>query len=229
VFGKVAHVCMHTFLPDLIGTGSIVVDLGANDGDFAHAMIERFGCRVIAAEPVRDLLGRIQPHPLLQVLPVAVGGSNQSLSVNIYPSRCASVLGAVSVEEKAVTQSADMITLTEFLRRAGIDRMDLLKVDIEGAEIDMFDSCSDEELCLAMQITVEFHDFIYPEHLPAIRRICERMRDNGFAVLPFTFRNAADVLFINRESGVGRAEIAYLKSVSRYGRGLSRVLRRVAS
>lgn len=229
MFGKVAYVCLHSFLPDLIDADSIVVDLGANDGDFAHAMIERFHCRVIAAEPVRELLDRIQPHPLLQVLPVAVGGKNQQVSVNVFSSRCASVLGPMSPEESSATQLVEMITLTEFLRRAHVERIDLLKVDIEGAEIDMFASCSDEELQSARQVTVEFHDFIYPEQLPAIQRICERMRDIGFVVLPFTFRNAADVLFVSRETGIGRAEIAYLRSFARYGKGIVRRLRKIAS
>jgi hypothetical protein len=39
-----------------------------------------------------------------------------------------------------------MITLAELRRRTHARLVDLLKLDIEGAEIDLFDACSDEEL-----------------------------------------------------------------------------------
>ncbi len=58
-----------------------------------------------------------------------------------------------------------MITFRELRRRAGVDRIDLLKIDIEGAEIGMFDDCTDEELSSIGQITVEFHAFLFPNNM----------------------------------------------------------------
>ena len=46
-----------------------------------------------------------------------------------------------------------------------------MKVDIEGSEIGMFDSASDEDLCMCTQITVEFHVFVYPEQRPQVEAI----------------------------------------------------------
>jgi FkbM family methyltransferase len=203
------------------------VDLGAYDGDFAHAIIDRFHCRVISAEPVRELLDRIVPDPLLEVLPVAVGGKNQQISVNLFASRNASVLGAVHPGEDVRSQAVEMITLTELCRRSRANHIDLLKIDIEGAEIELIDSCSEMELKSCSQITVEFHDFLYPDMRPAVERIRERIGDLGFWVIPFSLDNS-DVLFLNRDSGVAAAEIAYLRSIVRYGKGIARRLRRIA-
>ena len=111
-----------------------------------------------------------------------------------------------------------MVTLRELRRRAGIDRIDLLKVDIEGAEIGMFDDCSDEELRSIGQITVEFHAFLFPEQQAAVTRIRERMAHIGFWVLPFSL-DSTDVLFLNRRTGVSSLAVAYLRSFVRYGRG----------
>jgi len=220
------QVCSHTFLPHLINSNSTVVDLGAHDGDFALAMLEQFHCRIASAEPVQELLDKIPPHPLLTVLPVAVGGKNQSISLNLFSSRCASVMGAVATDERAETYEVEMVTLEEFLRRAGVERVDLLKIDIEGPEIDIFNSCNDAFLKSVAQITVEFHDFIYPEHLPAIKAICSRMRRLGFWVIRFPLKNYADVLFLNRTTGVGAAEVAYLRTMTRLRLGVGRVLAR---
>jgi FkbM family methyltransferase len=228
MFRSTTRICDHTFLPGLLSTDAIVVDLGAFDGDFAHAIIDRFHCRVISAEPVKQLLDRIVPDPLLEILPVAVGGKNQQVSVNLFDSRNASVLGAIHPDEDAGLQTVEMITLTELCRRAGTKDIDLLKIDIEGAEIELIDSCSDQELKSCTQVAVEFHDFLYPDLRPAVERIRERMSDISFWVLPFSL-DSSDVLFLNKESSVSAAEVAYLRTVVRYGRGIARRLRRIAS
>jgi len=119
-----------------------------------------------------------------------------------------------------------MVTLAELRRRAGVGRIDLLKMDIEGAEIELFEACSDDELQAVMQITVEFHEFLYPEQAEAVARIKERMRRLGFWVLPFSLDNT-NVLFLNRKTGVGAVEVAFLRSFVRYGKGILRRGRRM--
>jgi FkbM family methyltransferase len=228
MFGSTARICEHTFLSRLIDQNSVVLDFGAFDGDFASAIIERFHCRVLSAEPVKELLERIQPQPLHRVLPVAIGGRNQMIEINIFNSGSSDAYGAIFANQGASPQAAEMVTLSEFCRRTAIDRIDLLKVDIEGAKIDMFEHCSDTDLQSAIQITTEFHDFVYPEQTHAVGRVRERMSDLGFWVLPFSLDNT-DVLFLNRRSGVSAPEVAYLRSVVRCGKGIVRRLRRIAS
>lgn len=218
-----ARISNHSFLPQLIDSNSIVVDLGAYDGDFSGEILRRFGCRVFAAEPVEELLSRVSPHPKLKLLPLAVGGQNQFVHLNVFATRCASVLPQKSAELKR-NQPIEMVTLRELRRRAAIDRIDLLKIDIEGAEIGMFDDCTDEELRSIGQITVEFHAFLFPEQQAAVSRIRRRMADIGFWVLPFSL-DSTDVLFLNRRTGVSSLAIPYLRTFVRYGRGIARRLR----
>jgi FkbM family methyltransferase len=225
VLGATACICNHSFLPRFIDRDSVVLDLGANRGDFAHAMIERFGCRVISAEPIRELYDAIPRHPLLQLVPFAIGGKNQLVPMNLFSSRCASVLGPISPQEDMALQPVEMITLGELRCRVGAERLDLLKLDIEGAEVDLFNACSDDELRSVMQITVEFHDFLYPELQSSVTQIRKRMHDIGFWVLPFSLDNT-NVLFVNRKIGVGAAEFLYLRTIVRYGKGIRRRLRR---
>ena len=220
-----ACICNHSFLPRWISKDSVVLDLGANYGEFAHAMIERFQCRVVSAEPVKELYECIRRHSLLELLPVAVGGENKLTTTNVFSARCASILGSTIPQECLKTQPVEMITLAELRRRTDSERVDLLKLDIEGAEIPLFDACSDEELQSVKQITAEFHDFLYPEQRKSVTRIRDRMSDIGFWVLPFSLDNT-NVLFVNRKTGMSLAEFAYLRTVVRYGNGALRRLRR---
>jgi FkbM family methyltransferase len=226
LLGTTVEICNHSFLPRFIDSGSVVVDLGANHGDFAHAIMRRFGCRVVAVEPVEELFNEIERDPRLELLPLAVGGRNQTIAMNVFQGRCASVLGPMVSDEPLTTQAIEMVTLAELRRRAGIGRIDLLKVDIEGAEVELFEACSNEELRSAMQISVEFHEFLYPEQAEAVVRIKKRMRGLGFWVLPFSLDNT-NVLFLNRRTGVGAVEVAFLRSFVRYGKGVVRRIRRM--
>jgi FkbM family methyltransferase len=212
-------------LDRLLGRESVVVDLGAHQGEFAHGMIERFGCKVVAAEPVETLYREIQPNALLNLLPVAVGGKNQSIEINVFERRCASVLGSIKSGEPQIKQVAEMVTLAELKRRAGITGIDVLKIDIEGAEIDLLGSCSDDELKTVKQMTVEFHEFLYPEQAKPVAEILERMRRLGFWVLPFSLDNT-NVLFLNKSTRVGPAEVAFLRTFVRFGKGIARRARR---
>jgi hypothetical protein len=54
------------------------------------------------------------------------------------------------------------------------------------------------------------------------------MSDIGFWVLPFSL-DSSDVLFLNKESGVSAAEVAYLRSVVRYGKGIVRRARAIVN
>lgn len=226
MLGTTIDICNHSFLPRFIDSGSVVVDLGANHGDFSHSIMQRFGCRVVAVEPVEELFHGIERDPKLELLPLAVGAKDQTITMNVFSGRCASVLGPMVSDEPLTTQPVEMVTLAELRRRTGVGQIDLLKMDIEGAEIELLESCSDDDLQSVMQITVEFHEFLYPQHADAIARIKHRMCGLGFYVLPFSLDNT-NVLFLNRKTGVGPVEVAYLRSFVRYGKGIVRRTRRI--
>jgi FkbM family methyltransferase len=225
MFSATETICNHTFLSRFINPASIVLDFGANHGEFCHGVIERFGCRVFSAEPLPELRDLILPHPLLQTYTVAVGGEDGDVVLKVSSKHGASIRGHLKAAESLADRSVPMVTFGGFLRLASIKHVDLLKVDIEGAEIGLFNSCSDEELRDIVQIAVEFHDFLYEDQRDFVVQIKKHLADIGFWVLPFSLDNS-NVLFLNRTSGVSLAEIAYLRTISRYGQGVMRRLRR---
>src|SRR5262249_10347793 len=72
------------------------------------------------------------------------------------------------------------------------------KLDIEGAELAVFDSCGDEFLRSVGQITVEFHEWAGVGTVADVRRIVRRLERLGFFVFSFGRNVYLDVLFINR-------------------------------
>ena len=75
------------------------------------------------------------------------------------------------------------MTLEAFCAEHSIDRIDLVKMDIEGAELDVFDTISSLLLQRIVQMTVDFHDFLQPADIPRIEAVIRRLRREGFWTL----------------------------------------------
>jgi FkbM family methyltransferase len=222
----VDSIASHTFLPRFINWSSTVVDFGAHQGEFSHGMLAQYRCRVFAAEPAPALYAEFPRHPNLTLLPVAITGKNGVADLNIFEGRCASILGKMNAAERSESAVVESVTLHEFKKRTGVSHIDLLKVDIEGSELEVIETASDEDLVGIDQVTVEFHDYMYPDHREPVKRAKRKLSSLGFWVVPLSLDNS-DVLCINRRLGVTAAEILWLQTVTKYSRGIVRRSRRM--
>jgi hypothetical protein len=116
------------------------------------------------------------------------------------------------------------VTLDDLLAEAG--EVALVKVDIEGAELDALLSVAADRLDRVDQLAVEFHDMADPQQAPRVEEVKRRLRGLGFLVLPFS-RDNADVLFVNRaRMDVGPAQRTWIAARYKYPNGLARMARR---
>jgi FkbM family methyltransferase len=220
--GELGCLCQHTYLANLLSADSTVLDFGANRGQFSFGIIQRHGCRVFALEPVSALREKIDSSPLLTLMALAAGGRSGKAGIRIFNSRCASLLEEKESEIVKAEEEVEVADFCEILRRVGTGRVDLLKVDIEGAELEMFASASDEDLLRCAQITVEFHDFIYPEQRAQVEATKRRLQSIGFMAINFR-RDNSDVLFFNpATTGIGPLHYYRLKYIAKFARGIAR-------
>ncbi len=221
----VLAICGHSFIRSLIGEDAVVVDLGANKGEFSYAISDTFRCNVYAVEPVPDLFLRIERRPKLQKMQYCVSGKEGKVVLSLSSDRCATTYSAgysIGEEKTLVVKS---ITLDKLMDSLGLRKVDLLKVDIEGAEIDMFTSVSAKELRRFAQITVEFHDFLYPELHTRVEKTKRELVSAGFYCVPFSLNNG-DVLFV-RNDMISLVFYLYLKYFLKYILGASRRMKKL--
>jgi hypothetical protein len=101
--------------------------------------------------------------------------------------------------------------------------VDLIKMDVEGAEVDIFESATDEELRAVRQFTVEFHGRIYPELVTRVGAIKTRMRRLGFWCINFSHLSDTDAVFLNRSVlGVSTSQYLSLKYIKKWTVGVRR-------
>ncbi len=129
--------------------GLVMVDGGAHDGQMAKRFVDRFpGLQVHAFEPNADLFPRLQQN--LAAIPgsqyqLALSSESQTLKMFINDSpMTSSVLPRNDNSERyfdAVTRIKEVrelqaTSLDDWFDRSGLDRVDIIKLDLQGFELE---------------------------------------------------------------------------------------------
>jgi FkbM family methyltransferase len=151
----------------VVGTDWTVVDIGANVGFFTcQAATAAKRVRVVAVEPisayVRVLRNNVERNGLqnVNVLPVAVSresGRKLGISVWYTSSGEPKTHYPIPPDVRRETETVVAMTLAEIFEAALVDRCDLLKIDIEGAEYELFEGMSPEIWSRIERVVMETH------------------------------------------------------------------------
>lgn len=155
-----------------------VIDIGAHIGAFSIPMalniLDLYGDGVVVAvEPVtinyRALVNDIVINGVKKIVkPVKV-----AVSIN---------KGFIEVEWVGMRERAPSITMTQFLeliKDEGIDSIDLIKIDIEGAELDIITK-DHEWLNRTRALVMELHPQVYG--VKGVMKIVKVLKSKGFRV-----------------------------------------------
>jgi FkbM family methyltransferase len=156
---------------------SIVVDVGANIGDFAIQAARMCPAgRVLAVEPV-DSAGamiasqaRLNGVANIEWVCAALSGSEGEAF--------AAPAGSPYAQGSAARERVRATTLSQLMADHGLDHIDLLKLDCEGAEWDILPA-AESVLPLIRQICMEFHC----ERGWTAEKLADWLKTRGFAVL----------------------------------------------
>lgn len=187
----------HSVLTGLINARSAVLDLGANVGAFSRAAHQRFGCATVAVEPNSALHDELQT-PAIRILHstlVTIDGREVSFSI-FENSECSSILSSTQSKVVETTRLAST-RFQDLLPRNADGRVDWVKMDIEGVEIEILDGCPADVLLAIDQISVEFHESNGLTDPAVVAACITRMESMGFRVFRGSLKDYSDVLFIN--------------------------------
>jgi FkbM family methyltransferase len=164
----------HTFSPSLLpAAGGVVVDCGSNRGEFALHCANYLHAKVYSYEADPEVAAALPCVPDVTFVPAAVAGSSGMLEVRRAEGLCSSVRFHTNC---ALSKSlVPAVTLEQVIVHHDLAHIDLLKLDIEGAELDVLENTTDLTLCKCRQICCEFHDFLNPTDRPRIRRLISRL------------------------------------------------------
>lgn len=126
---------------ELLQPGDVAVDVGANLGIWSLLAARRArAARIHAFEPSPAMADRLARHarindaPAIIVRSAAVGAENGSMAFFEAHGRNTGASALVRRRADDVEVRVPVVTLDAYVERERIDRVDLLKVDVEGAE-----------------------------------------------------------------------------------------------
>jgi len=196
----------HMTLPEFKGRkDKVVLDLGANEGYYVTRMKDNNPrLKIIAVEPVPQtfalLKKNIAANRLKNVIPVnaAITSKTGRITFEVIPE--ITVVGGLDIvvqkrpwlDVRRVQKiTVNSITLPLLCKKMGIRKIDILKMDVEGSELEILKS-SKELLKDISKIVIEWHS--------------EKLRDdcisflskNGFKLVNAEKRKCGDLYFVRK-------------------------------
>ena len=141
-----------------------IVDAGANAGYSSVFFASAFpSATVIAIEPEESNYQQLVENagPYRNIIPVNAALMNGPGRVSIADSAAEEWAFRVDGAKAGLAQ-VEAVGISQLLQRYGLSHIDLLKVDVEGSEIEIFDEHSDAWLDQVDNIMIELHDYLRP-------------------------------------------------------------------
>ena len=207
----------HHVLEACLKRDAVVLDAGAHRGEFSRVLKSSIGCRCYALEPNPQLYTTLQDTDYVGKGCWALGSGDGRVSFVLSENPEAGHVCSDSGLSGTRVVETDCVTLQTAMRRFNLDHLDLLKLDVEGAEFDVLRETPAEVLDCVGQITVEFHDFLPAwQGMSDVEGIRMRLEMLGFLCCRFSFRTNGDVLFINtRIHQLSAMQRVYLQRIAR--------------
>ncbi len=183
---------------DTFCESSIVVDVGCgSEAEFSMHMIETYGLRAFGVDPtrkharfLRDLEQRTKGK--FRHLPLAVSEHDGVLTFHESgPNESGSILSTHTNIQNDHSSAYDVesVSLRRLVQRLGLQSADFLKLDLEGAEYELFDGLCEADLLPFAQIFLECHHHCTPHTFQETTELVDRVCGLGFAVFTLDRHN----------------------------------------
>jgi len=145
----------------------VIVDLGSNIGLFSTLYAQKFpDATIISLEPFLSnynvLIENTKSYPNIKPVNAAIWSKDTYKSLVFTPSMGEwGVTVNDSDDDRRKEDLTKCISMSTLKSDFGLDVIDILKIDIEGSEKDLFEVC-EPWLYKIRMIIIELHDFIKP-------------------------------------------------------------------
>lgn len=177
----------HTVLRGSLDARSVVYSFGVGeDVSFDLGLIQRYGCRVHAFDPTERSIAWARAnvdHLLWKLHPIGIAAEDGEAEFT-SPAKKTHVSFFRASNGATDGHAAVRLTvrsLPSIMRELSHDRIDLLKMDVEGFEYEVLQSMIDTPVRPA-QIAVEFHHRMYGYEPAATNEAVTVLRQNGYCL-----------------------------------------------
>ncbi|MDG1872965.1 MAG: FkbM family methyltransferase [Mariniblastus sp.] len=155
--------------------GDQIVDAGAHVGLFSLFMASQNpNCKILSLEPFPENYHCLEKNILsskatnITALPYALGAESQVAFIKPVGER--SIDHLLQTSSDPDSREVQVVSLSDVLSQLQTDNVAMLKMDIEGAEFDVFETASTATLKCFQRIALEYHDNLRPGTLELLEK-----------------------------------------------------------
>lgn len=162
----------------------VIIDIGANKGYFTALAAKNNLHRVFAYEPIPETFAKLKENILennlnnVTLVNAGVAGTAEERKFSFSLDK--SILSSMVFTPGEETITVSCTTLEKIYTENKLEKIDLLKIDCEGAEFETFYHSSDDTLSKISTIKMEYHN---DDHNPEnnIEKLTQFLVSKGFA------------------------------------------------
>ena len=193
--------CGWSIIPELLGKDSVIYCVGCGDNiSFDLDLMNHLGCRIHAFDPTPKSLEFLRSLDLPEEYDIFDYGLSHFDGLARFNPPVNPEHVSHTICERPVTSdrsfTVPMKRLETIMRELGHDRIDLLKIDIEGAEYGVIEDLVKSNVSVG-QICVEFHHFLDGNKLENTVQSIIRLIQGGY--LLHSVHKHTDYCFIWRQ------------------------------
>lgn len=191
---------------------NVVFDVGANVGLWSQYILTRGANKVYSFEPNRKAQEQLYKNFLNneKVTIIPYGLYSEKTTIPFYVDDNNSLISSTLIENgtsQTPTYYVDTVTLEEMMLKYNVEKIDLLKMDIEGAEFSIFEKMSNDTLSKIDSVLIEYHGFYFNDGDKKIKNLIDRLTDAGFQITKpdkykFIFGRRAKKNFLSKKNDV---------------------------
>lgn len=168
-----------------LNPSSIVLDIGGYKGDWASPISNMYGSTIHIFEPIKGFAEKIK-HRFknnTKVILHEVGLGARDEMVTIYVAEG----GTSMIKSTEQMVKVEICDVHNFIKDLQADKIDLVKINIEGAEYELLNRIIDTgDIQKIENIQVQFHDFV-PDAKNRMQNIQARLRETHHLTYQYEF------------------------------------------
>jgi len=144
-----------------LNENSVVIDLGCYIGEFTDNIKNKFNCKIYSFEPIKRFydicFDKFNNDSKIKIYKSGLSNDNKKVDFTIGGEA-----SSMFSNEKKPEIGVDLIKIDDFLLQEKIEKVDLLKMNIEGGEYDLLEHMIKNNLTGKFEnIQVQFHDNVF--------------------------------------------------------------------
>lgn len=164
------------------GAKTVVYSFGlGRDISFEHALAKRFGCTIFGFDPTPVSLDYLMARPLparMEIVPWGLGTEDGNKDFGLPAPGDVNFSASKSNGESVELEVRKLSTI---MKTFGHDRLDVLKIDVEGAEFECIPQILAEGI-LPVQFFVEFHHGFFGIPVARTRNALAELKRAGYLI-----------------------------------------------